>query len=72
VDRTISERAQDVLWDHGVRPKDAIHVATALSAAEGLPIEQLDTFDGPLIGLSEQIGEPPLKIGQPAFQTAMF
>ena len=27
VDRTIAELAQDVVWDHGIAPKDAIHVA---------------------------------------------
>jgi predicted nucleic acid-binding protein len=65
VDRTIAEAAQEVYWSHGVPPKDAIHVATALNAL--VPIVQLDTFDGPLIALSGQIGSPPLTIGRPTF-----
>src|SRR4051812_4874149 len=28
VDRTLAERAREVVWNHSVRPKDAIHVAT--------------------------------------------
>jgi predicted nucleic acid-binding protein len=31
VTRYIAERAQDMVWDHGFHPKDAIHVATALT-----------------------------------------
>jgi hypothetical protein len=67
VDRTVAEMAQDVVWNHGVLPKDAVHVATALSAGRGVLIDQLDTFDGPLIARSGQIGQPPLVIGRPAF-----
>ena len=73
VDRTVAEKAQDVLWDHGVKPKDAIHVATALLTAQNIAIEQLDTFDEPLVQRSGQVGgEPPLKIGLPDFQTGLF
>lgn len=32
LDRTLAERAREVVWDHGIRPKDAVHVATALDA----------------------------------------
>lgn len=72
VDRTIAEKAQDVVWDHGVTPKDAIHVATALAPAPGVVIEQLDTFDGGLIGLSGKVGSPALKIGRPDVQQGLF
>lgn len=48
--------------------KDAVHVATALDAA----VEQLDTFDAHLIGLSEKIGNPPLKIGPPGIEGMLF
>ncbi len=65
LDRATAEAAQDVLWEHGVRPKDSVHVATALSASESLTIEQLDTFDGGLIGMTGKIGHPPLVIGRP-------
>ncbi len=62
VDRYTAERAQDLVWRHqALRPKDAIHVATAVEAG----VAYLDTYDDNLIRLSEQIGEPPLKIGKP-------
>lgn len=51
LDRGLAERAQDVVWEHDVHPKDAVHVATALAAE----VEGLDTFDGPLLGRSGQI-----------------
>jgi predicted nucleic acid-binding protein len=64
VDRQIAERAQDLFWDHGIKPKDAIHVASALRANAST----LDTFDDGLIGKSELIGgEPPLIICRPSF-----
>lgn len=59
LDRGLAERAQDVVWDHDVQPKDAIHVATALAAE----VSQLDTFDGPLLARSGQIEGLP--IGRP-------
>jgi predicted nucleic acid-binding protein len=63
VDRAIAEQARQLSWDHPkLDPKDAIHVATALRANA----LHLDTFDGPLIALSEKLGgNPPLKIGRP-------
>src|SRR5690349_10565859 len=32
VSRKISESAQDLVWSHGIKPKDAIHVATTIAA----------------------------------------
>jgi len=62
VDRYIAELARTLLWDYeALRHKDAIHVASALKAKS--PI--LDTFDTYLIGLSGDIGVPPLIIGEP-------
>ena len=45
VTRGVSELAQDVVWDHGIKPKDAVHVATALEAK----VLALETFDAELI-----------------------
>lgn len=59
--RPLAEAAQDLVWDHGVRPKDAVHVATAIDAKAVV----LNTFDGRLIGKSGQIGLPPLEIAKP-------
>lgn len=73
VDRTVAEKAQDVIWDYGVAPKDALHVATALSVGRKIQLEQLDTFDNGLIQLSGKVGgDPPLKIGRPVFQRGLF
>lgn len=62
VDRTIAELAQEVVWRHGVRPKDAVHVATALSAR----VDRLDTYDDKLLNRSGRIGAPPLEIAEPS------
>ena len=61
VDRPIAERARNLIWEHNIKPKDAIHVATALK----LKISIMDTFDGGLIKLSKKHGRPLLKIGRP-------
>lgn len=68
LDRTLAETARELVWDHGIRPKDAIHVATALDAA----VDQLDTFDEKLIGKSETVGNPPLEIGHPNLPKSLF
>lgn len=61
LDRFLAESAQSMVWDFGIDPKDAVHVATAVAVG----VEQLDTFDEKLIGKSGQIGNPPLVIGRP-------
>lgn len=66
LDRGIAELAQDVVWDHEIAAKDAVHVATALTVSERLALAQLDTYDGPLQAKSGQIHG--LKIGEPNFQ----
>jgi predicted nucleic acid-binding protein len=61
VTRLVAESAQDLVWDHGVKPKDAIHVATALEAK----VQALETFDEGLLKKSGTIGVPPLLIRKP-------
>ena len=61
INRTIAETAQDVVWNHDIHPKDALHVATALVV--GVPT--LETFDDGLIAKSGCCGSPPLIIRQP-------
>jgi predicted nucleic acid-binding protein len=68
LDQTLAERAREIVWDHGVKPKDSIHVATAIDAK----VDQFDTFDGPLISLSGKLGHPPLVIGQPDVPETLF
>lgn len=64
VDRRIAEHAQDIFYDHGVKPKDAIHVAAALFAVA----DRLDTFDVGLQKRSGLIGSPALIIGAPEYR----
>lgn len=59
IDRAIAENAQRLVWENGIKPKDAIHVATALRYKCPL----LETFDAPLIGKSDTI--PGLTIREP-------
>jgi predicted nucleic acid-binding protein len=61
VTRHIAENAQDLVWTQGIRPKDAIHVATALDAHA----VAMETFDAELIKKSRTIGNPPLLIRRP-------
>ncbi len=62
LDRQIAERAQEVVWEHNVEPKDSVHVATALAAG----VQQLDTFDAPLIRRDGKIDN--LRIGRPEIE----
>lgn len=63
VTRRVAELAQDVVWERGVKPKDAVHVATALIAGA----QFFDTFDDGLRRLSGTLGgSPALAIGPPA------
>jgi hypothetical protein len=59
--RRVAEAAHSMVWDHGVAPKDAIHVATALDARLTL----LNTFDRDLCKHSNHLGSPPLIIELP-------
>jgi predicted nucleic acid-binding protein len=45
VTRAIAEDAQDLVWGNDIRPKDAIHVATALEVRA----TALETFDEDLL-----------------------
>lgn len=45
LDRRIAQKAQRLVWENGIKPKDSVHVATALQYH--CPI--LETFDAGLI-----------------------
>lgn len=45
VTRSIAELARDVVWDNAIKPKDAVHIATA--AAD--KIAEMHSFDGDLL-----------------------
>lgn len=61
VTRAVAENAQEIVWDYNIRPKDALHVATALDAKA----IALETFDEGLINKTGTVGEPPLVIRKP-------
>lgn len=61
VTRKIAESAQVLVWDNSIKPKDAIHVSTALH----LSVDALETFDDKLIGKSGCVGDPLLLIREP-------
>ncbi|MFH1158107.1 MAG: type II toxin-antitoxin system VapC family toxin [Pseudomonadota bacterium] len=61
LDRKIAENARDLVWDSGIDPKDAVHVATALK----LGLNMMHTFDADLIKKTGTLGTPRLIIEQP-------
>lgn len=61
VSRKIAEAAQYIVWDNSIKPKDAIHVATAIH----LQADALETFDQRLIKKSGTVGNPLLLIREP-------
>lgn len=61
VTRAIAEDAQDLVWKQSIRPKDAIHVATAIA----VKCSALETFDQALLDHSGSVGSPPLIIRKP-------
>lgn len=61
VTRDVAENSQSLVWDHRIKPKDAIHVATALAAH----VLALETFDDGLLSQSGKVGSPPLIVRKP-------
>jgi predicted nucleic acid-binding protein len=51
VTREVAELARDLVWDRGIKPKDAVHVASAMAA--GCTI--FETYDNPLIRKGKKI-----------------
>lgn len=68
LDRIIAEKAQSLVWDHNIKPKDAAHIATAIH----LGLDIFDTFDDRLISRANgKIGNPPLRINKPDVEYQM-
>jgi len=68
VDRSIAETAQKLVWSDDIKPKDAIHVATALR----YKCPMLETFDEPLIGKSGQVDGLTICAPQKARQPSLL
>jgi predicted nucleic acid-binding protein len=61
-DRRIAELARELMWRYPLKPKDALHVASAVFQQ----VETLHSYDDDdLIPLNGKIGNPPLKICHP-------
>jgi len=63
LDRMIAEKAQDLIWEYGIKSKDAVHAASAIFSR----VKILDTFDPDFNVMDNKIGTPPLQIGRPCF-----
>ncbi|HET7460883.1 MAG TPA: PIN domain-containing protein [Longimicrobium sp.] len=62
LNRTVAQDAQEQVWDRNVRPKDAIHIASALYAG----VEIFETYDEKVLRHSGKVGgTPPLIIREP-------
>ena len=61
VTRHIAEAGRSTVWDYRIHPKDAIHIATALTNS----IPTLNTFDRGLLAHDRKIGNPSLIIEEP-------
>lgn len=55
------ELARDLIWEHDLSTRDAIHAATALRWR----MTQMDTFDGGLLALDGRLGSPTIRITRP-------
>ena len=62
VTKEIGESAANICREHGLKPPDAIHVATALKYG----CKCMHAYDGQLLALNGKVGVPPLRIEVPA------
>lgn len=68
VSRTVAMKARDIFWNHGIRPKDSIHVASAVQAR----CEVMHTNDLALHSRTRQVGGTPvLRIEAPSWTKQM-
>jgi predicted nucleic acid-binding protein len=56
-DRDVCERSRYYVWRHGMKPKDALHMATAERASKKALIHELFSWDGDFIKLD---GKTPI------------
>lgn len=64
VTREVAELSRDLVWNDGIKPKDALHVAAAIAAG----VTVFETYDRPLINKGNKkikdikFREPPVRI----------
>ncbi len=61
IDRKVADDAQQLCWEHGLHPRDAIHLAVALD----LQCHYLETFDKDLLKLDQKVPSTTLRISRP-------
>ena len=61
MDRHIAEMSQDLCWENGIKPRDAVHVAAALDVGCDL----LETFDKDLLKWNGKLRGASLRICRP-------
>ena len=66
-DRNVCEQARRFVWKHGLKPKDAVHLATADIAASRVGIDEFFTWDNDFIKFSGT-GIVPFPLSQPYMQ----
>lgn len=67
LDREIAQNAQRLVWDNGVKPKDAIHIATA----QRYDCAIFETFDDPLITKGVGVAGIEFREPQPSKQGSL-
>ncbi len=66
-DREIAEKSRQLMWDHaGLKSKDAIHLASAISiAGEGVELDAVHAYDGVFEKLSGKVDDLRCPMGKP-------
>lgn len=64
LDRKVAEEARQISREHGLKPKDAVHLATAKVAR----LDLFETWDDEVVKLASRIGDPPIDIRHPTWQ----
>lgn len=63
-DRATASLARQLIWDHALKTRDAMHLATAIRSRVSL----LETYDADdLIRLNGSVGTPPIEIRVPRY-----
>lgn len=63
ITRRNAEKARELVWDAGIAPKDALHVATAMDAK----LDLFNTFDNDLMKHTKAKGIGGIEICRPSF-----
>ena len=71
-ERGICERARQFVWKHGMKPKDAVHMATAEFANKIVTINDLFSWDGDFIKLNGKIDGIQFSLSSPYMKQALL